>query len=116
MPGSWDEVVGSLVMVQLRFCREGEIVHRYQYAGRVVSASDEVVMLETRSGAIATMPPHLDGFLPVDPGEYELPATGETVVDPDWFVPWRIDLTDDQAPKVTYVPRRWVDGQPSSQG
>ncbi len=105
-PVSWDDVIGTTVMVQLRFWRGDTIVHRYQYAGTVVGVDGDAVTVETSEGLTA-MPAALGGFHPVDPGEYELPATGEVVVDPDWFVPFRIDLTDDQEPKVTFVPASW---------
>ena len=89
----------------------GEIVRRHQYAARALSVDGPALLLETTNGDLASVPAFLGGFVAMEPGEYELPATGETVVDPDWFMPWVVDLTDGasaaDAARVTFVPETW---------
>lgn len=75
------------VLVGITFLdRHGSPIEIFQTHGRVVSVSDDGIVLVRRDGGRFLLPPS-PGWLKVAlPGEYILRSTGEVVVDPDYLM------------------------------
>ena len=83
------DAVGKMLLVGITYVdAAGDVIETQQYAGRIVSASDEGgVQIETAEGETMSFPPGLE---PADPGEYRLRSTGEVIVDPDFVATWTV--------------------------
>ncbi len=84
--------VGSKVLIRFNFSDEqGEIVEEQQFQGVIETISDEEVILRHPvNGKEVTLPPHFGSYTVADPGEYELPSTGEVMKDPDFITEWTL--------------------------
>jgi hypothetical protein len=86
---------GKLLLVGLIYLdAEGDLIDKQQIFGRVLSAtpSDGIALrLEgRRAGERYALPPDTRSFRKAKPGEYQLHATGEVVVNPDYTVTFSI--------------------------
>jgi hypothetical protein len=71
--------------------RAGKVVARRQFHGTVIRASaDDGVTVVDADGREHWLPLDREAYEPADPGEYQLPSTGEVVVDPTWLTRWTI--------------------------
>lgn len=62
--------------------------------GEVEAVTDSGVMVRlagAREGEEFWLPPQLEAFEPVPPGDYRLRSTGETVHDPDFTTTWTME-------------------------
>jgi hypothetical protein len=82
--------------------QEDEVVGRHTFAGTVCSVDPErgiELRLDDRSSY--WLPPDTSALREAPPGEYELRATGQTVVDPDYTATWTITQRETGAPGLT---------------
>lgn len=96
---AWDQeraskLVGARVLIGLtRMRSDGSDLE--QMFGRVRSASAdegfEVELEGARAGETYWLPPHVDAFDPVEPGEYRLRSSGEVVINPDFITTWVVE-------------------------
>jgi hypothetical protein len=67
----------------------GRVKERRQFHGQVVQASvEDGVTLVDAEGGEHWLPLDPLAYEPAEPGEYELRATGQIVVDPTWLTKW----------------------------
>ncbi|MCC7139671.1 MAG: hypothetical protein IT460_14705 [Planctomycetes bacterium] len=100
-PASWDEVVGTRVLVGVaRVDARGDVVGREQWAGVVVSASARqgVAVRPDGEEGVRVLPPALPSFRRAAPGRYVLKETGAVVEDPDWVATFTVRVDPDEPP------------------
>ena len=83
-------LIGKHVLVGItRLDHSGQLISQEQFHGHV-TAIDTSVHIRLSTGLDYALPPDAASFLPAQPGEYRLRATGEVVVDPDFTTSWTI--------------------------
>jgi hypothetical protein len=82
-----DELIGKSILIDLVIHDYDEsFVERKQMFGRVVRVSEGegIVVKLSSSGHEYMLPPDIDDFRRLGPGEYQLQPDGETIHDPDF--------------------------------
>ncbi len=94
------DLIGRTVIVGLAHAdREGNILSREQYRGRITRANRrEGVVIQTPSGAEKTLPPDLRASFGARAGYYRLKGTGEVIDNPDLQTRWTITSRQSDAP------------------
>jgi hypothetical protein len=84
------ELLGTDVLVGVTMVdHAGRVKERRQFHGQVIQASvDDGVTLVDAEGGEHWLPLDPAAYEPAEPGEYELRATGQIVVDPTWLTKW----------------------------
>ncbi|OUM01564.1 hypothetical protein [Variovorax sp. JS1663] len=110
--GPWDAAFasmlpGKLLLVGLTYLEaDGTLIDKQQIFGRVLSATPQggiQLRLEGRRGGERyVLPPDLQALQKAKPGEYQLPATGETVPDPDYTIVFSIRKRPDRPPPTRH--------------
>ena len=81
-------LLGKVVLVGVTYVDVvGEIDQVVQFAGKVISV-DPGVVVDLGAQELFHLPADLDAFVAATPGEYRLPASGQVVVNPDYFSTW----------------------------
>ncbi|MCB0323340.1 MAG: hypothetical protein KDD69_07190 [Bdellovibrionales bacterium] len=90
--------VGDRVLIRFNFCdEEGNVVEEQQFMGAIESISDdEVVLTHPKSGKQVTLPPYFGSYTRPERGTYDLPSTGEQMVDPDYITEWTLRASSGQ--------------------
>jgi hypothetical protein len=91
-------LLGKYVLVGVtRQSHTGRIIRKEQFHGRVVEVDAQkgiCLRLEgERSGQFEWLPPDTRAFMKASPGEYELSASKEVVIDPDYTSRWTFKAT-----------------------
>ena len=81
-----DDLPGSHMLVSVKYTDSwGKVVERRELHGDVVDVHrTKGITLELDNGQRFTLPSDFEAIRPALPGEYPIPATGETVYDPDF--------------------------------
>lgn len=84
--------LGSYVLVKLNYCNEdNEIVETSQFHGLIDQiTTDEVVIKNSDSGKTISLPPTFGSYVKAEKGKYDLPSTGESIIDPDFITEWTL--------------------------
>ncbi|MGD2040606.1 MAG: hypothetical protein PVH11_07250 [Anaerolineae bacterium] len=85
--------IGKKAIVGLYQFYEGEPYRRSQDFGEIAGFEDGLMMLQTLVEK-GRFPIQYKALVPAPRGTYVLEATKEKVVNPDFLVSWRLDLTD----------------------
>ena len=85
-------LLGKQVLIALSFCnRDGTPVRQLQLHGTIRRVTREAISVELAgSGEVFALPPDVDAFEVAAPGDYQVPATGAVVVNPDLLTTWTI--------------------------
>ena len=85
--GDGRRYVGKRLLVGITYeTPDGEFIRQEQFHGIIVEAGEGGLVIERAdNGQRVSLPPQLQE---AEPGEYRLRATGEVVVDPDYFARW----------------------------
>ena len=85
--GNGSSFIGKRLLVGITYqTEEGDFLSREQFLGIIVEAGEEGIIVERAdNGKRLSLPPELQK---AEPGEYRLRASGEVVVDPDYFARW----------------------------
>ena len=87
-------LLGKQVLMGLSFCNaDGTPVRQLQLhgtIGRVTTDAIAVQLAGSGEGKEFALPPDVDALERAAPGEYQLPATGAVVVNPDLLTSWTI--------------------------
>ena len=76
---------------------DGDVVHRFQFDGRVEDVGAEVVgVRRSDTGEIFTLPPAAEAYEPAPEGEYRLRESGRVVVDPDFLCTMTVYLAEQE--------------------
>lgn len=98
-----DSYIGKYVLVGLAYQdRDGNPLGKEQFHGVITAVGDTAIELSLRGahdGRIWTMPPDPNALVPADPGNYRLPATGETIHNPDFVCTWTITKARPDEPR-----------------
>ena len=89
--------MGQRLLVGITYLdTEGHPIDAQQFCGRVLEVADGVVVVE-RPGEDdpAVLPADAPAYRRAEPGRYTLQESGETVIDPDFIVTWRVVRTPD---------------------
>lgn len=83
---------GNLILVRLSFSdEEGQIVEEKQFQGLIDQINDsEIVVKHPSTGEEVTLPAHRESYQKAEPGEYDLPSTGEKITNPDFITEWTL--------------------------
>lgn len=82
------QMLGTVVLVGVTIMnRRDEVEGHEQYFGTVLRISEEDGLIIRRgdTGEEMWLPPALDAYQRAASGEYRLKATGQVVVDPDYY-------------------------------
>ena len=94
---SLESIVGKVMLVGYTRCRpDGEGLDRFQRWGRVISADERCIALQTPDGAVFTLPPDLRSVQEAPPGTYRLHSTGEIIENPDLLSTWILEVEKDE--------------------
>ena len=96
---AWDEMraramIGATVVIGVT--HRGINTETHEQVFGIVRSADatygfEIELDGSRCGDTYWLPPHIDSFVPAEPGEYRLRATGEIVVNPAFLATWTIE-------------------------
>ena len=84
--------IGDRILVRFNFCDEqGNVVEEQQFKGTIDSITEEeVVLTHPENGKKVTLPPHFGSYIRPEAGTYQLPSTGETMMNPDYITEWTL--------------------------
>jgi hypothetical protein len=84
--------LGSCVLVKLNYCdEEGDVVEEKQFHGLIDRiTTEEVVIKNPNNGKEVSLPPLFGSYVKAEKGKYDLPSTGEFVIDPDFITEWTL--------------------------
>jgi hypothetical protein len=86
--------LGKYILVGVTYVdAAGQVEESVQMHGMVESASQEGIVLSLmgeRQGQSWTMPADPSAITPAQPGQYQLPETGEVVENPDFICTWMV--------------------------
>lgn len=87
-----DDYIGKHLLVGLTYLdHNDEVTRQVQLHGKITRIADDGIFLEPANGeGEVWLPPALEWLKPAPPGEYQLRATGEVVVDPDYLSTWTV--------------------------
>jgi hypothetical protein len=84
------DMVGTRLLAGITYLDDaGNVVHRVEITGTVLSIEPLVAIDRGDGSEPFTLPPEPDAYEPAAPGEYRLQSTGD-VVDPDYLTTWTV--------------------------
>ena len=89
------DLIGKTLLVGITYyTKNGDLIERKQFYGKVVFADTSGITLLQDSGEKLELPPDLSSTKKAPRGEYRLHSTGETVKDPDFLSTWELYKSD----------------------
>ena len=90
-----EDYIGKQVLIGIVvFQKAGEDqrpTSQKQYHGRITRiTAEDGVAVDLGNGQVYTLPPDVSWLEPAEPAQYKIPATGESVTNPDFIVMWSV--------------------------
>jgi hypothetical protein len=89
---SIDSLINKILLVGITVLDDTDkLITQIQVYGPIIRVSaDGIVIIRNKTQTEFTIPPDFENVLEARSGEYNLRATGETVVDPDYLSSWTV--------------------------